>query len=387
QIIYPAILEATIEEQVSNDNFWGIPFFSKGKTVKLETNKLKIDVKPLPNINKPTSFSGAVGDYKMSAKILENENYKVGEPIIFDVTISGVGNVNTINPPIFENTQNFRVYEPVEKVEVKKDENGLKGSKNFRIMIVPLVQGEQKVPNIKFSFFNFKTKKYVELAQKFDDINIQYNDKVETENIVEETKVDSKSRKSKIIKGDIRFIKTKTNLKLKNNLETIQFYKNISFWIIFFIPILFYVMINLVINFNKRKHKYNHKNKNINKQSSLFIKKLDKLQENIVKNRYKNRNRIGNTSYALNEIFEIFLEYLKNRFILDLNYHRNTISMFEIKKELAILKIDISIQNDIENFWNEIEYYKFTNYKIEKKEELLLIEKLKNLINKLIEIK
>ncbi len=385
QSIAPATLDCTVEEPIDEDNFWGSSFFSRGKELKLKTDILKVNVKPLPNRNIPKDFSGTVGDYNMDVKIISEGQYKVGEPITFDIAISGRGNINIITAPKLENTQNFKVYDPVEKIDVKKDEYGLKGSKHFKIMVVPLVQGKQELPVVKYSFFNFKTEKYIEIEKRFDEINFEFNkDFNDGSSLQSGTSVLNKNNNNlKIINGDIRFIKQKTTLKIKQT-ET-DFYNSLYFWLFFLFPMLVFFIIEIFkyirnnsINFSSTKVFGNKKIAN------LINKKVIKLNKKIATDKNKNQDN----SFFVDELFNIFFEFLVFKFNLEeldlkkIKNKKNSISMSEVKNKMQEKNCTLEIQNDIENFWNELDYYRFTNTKINTEDFINLVKIFDNLIKK-----
>ncbi len=372
-ILYPTLpgaqqigstrLECVVEEPIESDDFWGISFGSRARRMNLETDPIDITVKPLPADGKPDSFKGAVGDYKMDVKILPESDYKTGETITLDVTISGRGNINTINEPSLSDFVNFKKYDTVSKNNISRDNYGLKGSKNFKIVLVPLVPGDLKMPELEFSFFNYQTKKYVVNKKNFGVIKVAKNAdpfQVSAQNQLQNQ--DFLNNDIKIINSDIRFIKTKENLKY----QQLLFYKST----IFLILLLFFPSIFLLLLLLKFYINYISKNKvqiSLKRADSLALQKLEKLEKNSA------------TENFIIELNSIFVEFLRDKFEIK----QKIFSLSELKQILQTKKIS---QNKIENYeriWMELEFIKFANKKLEAKDRENLVQTLKNSIRNL----
>jgi hypothetical protein len=137
----------------SNDPFFG-SFFQRTETrpVDLPVEKSAITVKPLPEISKPSGFSGAVGrfDFAVSAQPLE---IHPGDPITLTMTVIGDGNFDRVMPPALPTNGLFRLFgEPVRKQE----NNAVK----FEQVVSPRTADAKEIPAIPFSFFDTKTGQY-----------------------------------------------------------------------------------------------------------------------------------------------------------------------------------------------------------------------------------
>jgi hypothetical protein len=372
QTITPAKLDCMVEEPMSSNDFWGMSFFSRGKNLKLQTEPVKIIVNDLPEIGKPQSFNGAVGDYKMDVKISPNSGYKVDEPITFDVTISGIGNINTITEPVLTDLVNFKKYDTVVKSDIQKTANGLEGNKTFKIIIVPNIQGELKLPDINFSYFDYTKKKYIELSKKFGNISVAVNtNKTHDQNF--NSSVKSFNNSLKIIGDDIRFIKSKTKLNYLSygyeNSQTVVFYKSFVFLLFLILPPILYLLCLGMRYYNF----YLDKNKN-----NIVMKKADVIAlKNISKALKKLEKKSSAEEQAIvQDLSSVFMEFLKNKFV----FEQKIISLSELKNKMQTQNIDLETQTNIEDFWNELEYIRFakSGNKFAKTEQKLLAENLKN---------
>lgn len=141
----------------SDDFFRG--FFSGGKAQTVQSKSLSLNVLPLPEGGKPAGFNGAVGSFRVAAS-LDKRSVKAGEPVTLTLTVSGTGNIKTLPEPKLPDWPDFRKYETASSLNVSKDGDVLKGSKDFKTIIVPLTPGVKTIQPLVFSFFDPAAKKY-----------------------------------------------------------------------------------------------------------------------------------------------------------------------------------------------------------------------------------
>lgn len=125
----------------------------KGNPKTLKTKHIPLNVQPLPINSKPTNFSGAVGDFSISAQ-LDRNRLAVRNAITLSLKINGNGNLKNITPPNLSSIHGFRV-NPPKQVKVDTSNN-----LNINYVLVPIKAGRLQIPAITFSFFNPSTKTY-----------------------------------------------------------------------------------------------------------------------------------------------------------------------------------------------------------------------------------
>ncbi|MEK6772806.1 MAG: BatD family protein [Bdellovibrionota bacterium] len=128
---------------------------------------VKIKVNPLPTEGRPSSFSGAVGQFRVSAKA-EKSQVPVNQPFSLKVRFEGSGNAKGIELPGISWPNGLEIYDT--KSESKFFKNGL-SFKEFEILIIPRQEGEMTIPAIDVSVFDPIQKKY--LTQKTTAIPIK----------------------------------------------------------------------------------------------------------------------------------------------------------------------------------------------------------------------
>ncbi len=131
-------------------------FFDSYSNVKktLPINQGTVSVKPLP-AGKPDSFSGAVGDYKMTSSI-SSEKVKANEAITIKVNISGAGNLKLVKSPEIIFPNDFEIYDPKTNLNIKTTTSGVSGSKEMEYLAIPRYAGDFVIPSAPFSYFALK---------------------------------------------------------------------------------------------------------------------------------------------------------------------------------------------------------------------------------------
>ena len=99
----------------------GDPFsrmFNQGeqKQVTLATDPVNVESLPLPEQGRPANFTGAVGDFTMTASVGPT-NVTVGDPVTVRVQISGRGALDSVQMPDQSALQNFKIFQPTAKTE------------------------------------------------------------------------------------------------------------------------------------------------------------------------------------------------------------------------------------------------------------------------------
>jgi hypothetical protein len=139
------------------------------QVVDVKTNGASIEIKPLPTVGRPSTFSGAVGDFTLAASA-QPTKARTGEPVSLKVEIKGLGNFDRIEHPVLTNTDGWRAYQPAEEIQAL-DDLGLSAVKTFSY---PLVAAKPvtSLPTVEFSYFDPNAEKYVTLKSSPISIEI-----------------------------------------------------------------------------------------------------------------------------------------------------------------------------------------------------------------------
>lgn len=137
-------------------------FFQEREFFDIGTDGITVEVLPLPEEDRPDSFTGAIGTFHMETNA-DSDTAEVGEPVMLSIKVHGEGNFSRIKQPALPETENWRKYSPEITFE-PEDELEYRGTKRFDFLFVPQEAGKQKLPEVRFAFFDPDDEAYVELS-------------------------------------------------------------------------------------------------------------------------------------------------------------------------------------------------------------------------------
>ncbi len=150
--------EYKIKAQVQLSNSpMGAFGFGKPYTFTKSSERIKINVKPLPVEGKPGDFSGAVGQFDVKA-LVDGNQFPVNQPFSLRVRFEGSGNAKLIELPPLNLPKGIEIY------DTKSDSKFFRNSqsyKEFEVLIIPREEGELEIPAMNFSMFDPRAKKYI----------------------------------------------------------------------------------------------------------------------------------------------------------------------------------------------------------------------------------
>lgn len=216
--IEPMNIECVVRKQSNKrprdifEQFFGGGYEDAVYTVK--SKPVQIEIIPLPETNKPSDFSGAVGNYSFKAQ-LSKDKIKANDAINLTITITGKGNIKLVDPLKINFPEDFETYDAKTKENISANGGGVSGSKTFDYLIIPRHGGDYKIDQINFSYFDPEKKQYITLPSPEFNIQVEKGkDEDATANVF-----NPRSKEDvKILGKDIRYIKTNNiELKPKNN--------------------------------------------------------------------------------------------------------------------------------------------------------------------------
>ena len=134
---------------------------AQGQSREFSTDPITLDIKPLP-AGAPAGFSGAVGNYSVAAAA-DRPEARAGEAVNFSITVTGSGNLKAVTAPKFPELPDFKVFDTMSSLDVRKEGDIISGKKTFTYILVPRSEGKKTVPPIKFSYFEPRSGAYLEL--------------------------------------------------------------------------------------------------------------------------------------------------------------------------------------------------------------------------------
>lgn len=180
--IEPIELQGTVLVEVPDPFFGG--FFStlEPYDYAFKSNAIELNIKPLPEKNKPETFSGAVGKFSFDAAY-DKTKVKVGDPIKLKLKYTGTGNLKLINAPKLTFPEEFEAFEPKIKDDYENNGSVVSGSKTFEYVLIPQDGGIYKLPKYEFAYFDVDKADYVKFTLPETTIEVEGKAKI-SQNVV-----------------------------------------------------------------------------------------------------------------------------------------------------------------------------------------------------------
>ena len=140
--------------------------------LSLDSKPVTVHVKPLPEINKPADFNGAVGRFSIQASV-DTKEIDSGDAAVLTVKVNGAGNLPMINAPVVEWPAAMESYDVSSKEDINKADAPLSGSKTYSYSFSCTKNGKYVLPPVRLSYFDPAANAY-KTAQT-DPVHIEIN--------------------------------------------------------------------------------------------------------------------------------------------------------------------------------------------------------------------
>lgn len=341
--IPPASINAKL---IISQSFFG----AETKPVRLVSEAIKIRIKELPLTNKPSNFSGLIGEFNISAS-LEKNNIKRGESTTLTLEISGIGDSQDFPEPEIK-TNEFKIYNDKPTFNKTVQGNQIRSVKTFKKAIVPQKAGNITIPSIEIAFFNPSSGKYESKSTQAISINV-----LPSENGDEELKLatfnnlTSEKRNINLLATDLMPIFYHPGV-LEN-----RFTQNIKInhlYVFNIFAFILYICLYYQKHF-KNKIKLDFKKTKRNKAFSVFNKQ------------YKNLKK---QPHFCSQASALLREYLGDKFQLD----GKSITTFDLDKIFLNSKISKQTLLELKNIFTKLDNFQFGGITINdsQKDELMV---------------
>ena len=337
--IEPLVLDITVQTPSNRRDFFGqIINNTVNKTVS--AGKIKVQVKPLPEMGRPNNFSGAVGKFDLFVTTSKKE-LLLSEAFQLDLEIKGNGNFNLFAFPSINLPQSLEVYEPERSEKLTTNSKGIRGSIKDQYTIVPSSAGKYSIPRISFNYFDPNDSKYKTQTSIQNYINVK--GAITNNSRIENNAEDRASNKVDLMQyGNLSF-KTKTKFKKIN--QQVFFYSKI-FWIILLLPftILFIILIIQRILNNKK-----------NDKNWIRANNAKKLGKKYLSDAKKN---IDNKTKFYEALDKAMMNYLKSILLFDNSeYNANKVRESLLNKSVSLKTINL-----LEDILNNCQMARYTPF-------------------------
>lgn len=158
--------EYKVRALVISPNQFGL---GDGVTLNRSSERLNIQVLPLPPEGRPAGFSGAVGQFSIQAQ-LNSAKVALNQAFSLKLRIEGRGNAKTIEFPQVSWPDGLEFYDKKEEAKFFKDGTSMK---EFEVLLLPRKAGALEIPSIELSFFNPETRTYAKSKSQSIPIEVQ----------------------------------------------------------------------------------------------------------------------------------------------------------------------------------------------------------------------
>ncbi len=332
--IEPMKMNFSVGIPTGKGDFFGNPI-TRNISYSSESSAKIVKVNALPDIGKPLNFSGAVGEFEF--KVLANKNVlKANDAAQIKVIVAGRGNLKLFEIPKITTPAELEVYTPEHKEQVVTSLNGLRGSISDIYTVVPQFKGKYKIPEVTFSYFNPKERKYNTI--KAEAIFVEVIEGKELPSVY-----NNGSPKQQVVasENNFRFIVLKTAFKPKVNS---RFLNSNAFYLLLLLPFLA-IPIGVVIG-----------KKRAARAGDVFgnkIRKADKLARKFLSEAKK---QLGNQ-----EAFYIALEKALHNFLkAKLHVETSDISKEKISEILKRKNVKTTIIKDFMDVLDGCDFARYT---------------------------
>lgn len=151
------------------------PGMSEPRKLEVKSQQITVKVLPMPTEGKPANFSGAVGEFQMTATATPTD-LTVGDPISVELAVSGTGNFDALNTPSLVSNGGWKIY-PAKRyvIEGPMDQNQtptLERKIGYTQVLVPEAV-HQNVPAFELNYFSPSQKQYVTLRSEPIPLNMK----------------------------------------------------------------------------------------------------------------------------------------------------------------------------------------------------------------------
>ena len=315
--ISPLSLNLVLDVPTDKRDFFGNVIYDQTSQL-ISTGMRRINVKNLPNLGKPDSFTGAVGEFEFDV-ILNKNSLRATESFQAELKVKGSGNLKLFDLPNILVPNSMELFEPEREELINTNLSGMSGSISKLFTIIPRFQGNFPIEEVEFSYFNPETEKYKIL--KSPRLTIDVFDGPALSNSIT-------NDNSNIITADdsFRFIKIKGNLEeIKNDI----FFESKLFYALVASPFAFLLSLFAFTIYRRKR-----------KESSYELIRIEERQINKMIDSAK--DAIGDKISFYDKIEKAIIKSLIVKFSIRME-SLNKEKIQQIGQEKGLLRNDITL--------------------------------------------
>ena len=345
-ILEPLSLNLSLGIPTQKRDFFGSKIYRQVQKTTT-TGKNTINVKALPEKNKPDNFTGAVGQFDFDV-VLSKESLKASESFQAKVKVNGTGNLKLFKLPKIVVPNTLELYEPEYKENIKVLLSGMKGSIEDSYTIVPQFQGKYPIPAISFSFFDPLKKEYRTL-NSFELIVDVFDG---PSNLNDYNKISKSEKKEFNNVSSFNFIELSTKF---SSIKKEQFWNTSLFWFLFSLPLILIILLIVFkeVFLNRKEDK-----------KSLIQRRNERLARKFLSSAKKEINNSENFYEVLERALH---NYLKAKLLIETTeFSKNKIVNLLVKKNVDLIYakeyVDLLENCEIARFSKELNINTTSDY-------------------------
>ena len=316
-VLEPLSLNLSVGIPTQKRDFFGSKIYRQVQKTTT-TGKNIINVKALPEKNKPDNFTGAVGQFDFDV-VLSKKSLKASESFQAKVKVNGKGNLKLFKLPKIVVPNTLELYEPEYKENIKVLLSGMKGSIEDSYTIVPQFQGKYPIPEISFSFFDPIKKEYKTL-NSFELIVDVFDG---PSNLNDYDKISRSEKKEFNNDNSFNFIELSTKF---SSIKKEQFWNTSLFWLLFSLPLILIILLIIL------KEVFLNRKEN---QRSLIQRRNEKLARKFLGSAKREINNYQNFYEVLERALH---NYLKAKLLIETTeFSKNKIVNLLVKKNVDLI--------------------------------------------------
>ncbi|MBE6301466.1 MAG: protein BatD [Parabacteroides distasonis] len=317
------------------DFFEGGGYVDVNKSIPI--SPVTVDVKNLPS-GKPSSFSGAVGNFTMQSSI-SSTSVKADEAITIKVVISGNGNIKLVKNPEVVFPNDFDVYDPKVETNIKTTTAGSSGTKTIEYMAIPRFGGDFEIPAIAFSYFDTKSNTYKTLTSEPYKLHVEQGEGGTAAPVVSNF---SNKESVRYLGQDVRYLKVK-NIRFVPNNEL--FFGSFMYYMCYLLPTILFIVFFIIYR------------KQVKENSDLALVRTKKANKMAVR-RLKNAGKLmkeNKKEEFYDEVLRALWGYLSDK----LSIPQANLTKDNVENELAKYGVEDSLIREFMDILNTCEFARY----------------------------
>ncbi|MBT4682938.1 MAG: protein BatD [Candidatus Marinimicrobia bacterium] len=131
--------------------------FNSTKNYTIASNKLELDVRPLPD--NAGTISAAVGSWSLKAE-LSSADVQQDEAVTFTIRVTGSGNLQAVNIQEIEFPASLEIFDPKITVNNHTSRDRIAGEKIIEYVLIPRTSGQIEIPAVNLTYFDPKMEQW-----------------------------------------------------------------------------------------------------------------------------------------------------------------------------------------------------------------------------------